>query len=196
MIETIASYVAPIATMIAAMMTAANLGARVTGWGFVVFTIGAIAWVIQALATGQTNLLISNGFLLLVDIVGIWRWLGRQSAYEDGARAARTESVEAATPTLFPLGALAGKPVKAADGATIGTTVEAMATCDRGAVAYVVVSRGGVGGIGETLHAIGWHESVYHDEGLETHLTEDDLANRPVLDRACWPATAERAGVR
>jgi hypothetical protein len=29
-----AGWVAPAATMIAAMMTAANLGARVIGWGF------------------------------------------------------------------------------------------------------------------------------------------------------------------
>lgn len=183
------------ATCVAALMTASNLGARVTGWGFVVFTIGAIAWVIQALATGQTNLLVSNGFLLLVDIVGIWRWLGRQSVYDDGAQAARKDSAKTDAPTLFPLGALAGKPVRAANGTRIGTTVEAMASCDRGAVAYVVVSRGGVGGVGETLHAIGWDESVYHDEGLETHLTVDDLARRPILDRSCWPATAERAGV-
>ena len=32
--ETIASWVAPIATTIAALMTASNLGSRVTGWGF------------------------------------------------------------------------------------------------------------------------------------------------------------------
>ena len=55
MIE-IAEWVAPIATMIAALMTAANLGPRVTGWGFVVFTVGAIAWAAIGLATGQSNL--------------------------------------------------------------------------------------------------------------------------------------------
>jgi hypothetical protein len=196
MIQTIASYVAPAATMIAAMMTAANLGARVTGWGFVVFSIGAVAWIIDALATGQQNLLLSNAFLLIVDVVGIWRWLGRQSAYDDGARAARDQSVHAAAPTLFPLGALAGKPVKSRDGTTIGSTIEAMASCDQGKVAYVVVSRGGIGGVGETLHAIGWSESLYHDDRLETVLSEGDLASRPALDRTQWPATAELAGVR
>lgn len=39
-VEAVAAWVAPVATMIAAVMTAANLGARVTGWGFVVFVIG------------------------------------------------------------------------------------------------------------------------------------------------------------
>src|SRR6201999_4586061 len=56
----IAEWVAPIATMIAALMTASNLGPRVTGWGFVVFTIGAIAWALIGLTTGQSNLLWQN----------------------------------------------------------------------------------------------------------------------------------------
>jgi hypothetical protein len=38
--------------MIAAMMTPANLGARVTGWGFVLFSVGAVAWVTVALGSG------------------------------------------------------------------------------------------------------------------------------------------------
>lgn len=195
MIETIASYVAPAATMIAAMMTAANLGARVTGWGFVVFSIGAVAWIIDALATGQRNLLLANAFLLLVDLVGVWRWLGRQTQYDNGAQAARKDSVRAAAPTLFPVGGLAGKPVKARDGATLGTAIEAMAACDSGAVSYIVVSRGGVAGVGESLHAIGWQETTYRDDGLATSLSEQELAARPQLDRAHWPATAEQAGV-
>jgi hypothetical protein len=196
MIETIASYVAPAATMIAAMMTAANLGARVTGWGFVLFSIGAVAWIIDALATGQNNLLLSNAFLLVVDLVGIWRWLGRQTRYDVGAQKARDESVTAAAPALFPVGVLAGKSVKGRGGVVIGTTIEAMASSDRGAIGYVVVSRGGVGGVGETLHAIRWDESIYRDAGLETDLTEEMLAARPALDRENWPASAELAGAR
>ncbi|MEK7456583.1 MAG: hypothetical protein AABZ76_16905 [Pseudomonadota bacterium] len=47
--EDLAGWIAPAATMIAAMMTAANLGARVTGWGFGVFTLGSIAWSIVGL---------------------------------------------------------------------------------------------------------------------------------------------------
>jgi hypothetical protein len=195
-IQTLASYVAPAATMIAAMMTAANLGARVTGWGFVVFSIGAVAWIIDAIATGQNNLLLSNAFLLLVDLVGIWRWLGRQSGYDDGAQAARDASAGAAVPTLFALSTLAGKPVKAANGDTIGTAIDAMASSDAGQVAYVVVSRGGVGGMGETLHAIAWGEGHFLDGGIETALTEAGLAARPSLERDHWPATAELAGAQ
>jgi hypothetical protein len=71
-----AGWIAPIATMIAAIMTAANLGARITGWGFVVFAIGSIAWTAVGLSSGQTNLVATNAFLTLVNLVGIWRWLG------------------------------------------------------------------------------------------------------------------------
>ena len=48
----LAEWVAHAATMVAAMMTAANVGARVTGWGFVVFTISSIAWSFIGKATG------------------------------------------------------------------------------------------------------------------------------------------------
>ena len=76
----------------AAMMTAANLGARVTGWGFIVFTLGSICWSLVGLQSGQTNLVATNVFLTCVNLVGIWRWLGRQRGYEDGARAASRSS--------------------------------------------------------------------------------------------------------
>ncbi len=74
--EDIASWVAPGATMIAAMMTAANLGPRVTGWGFVVFAFGSVCWSLVAAVTGQTGLLMTNIFLTGVNISGAWRWLG------------------------------------------------------------------------------------------------------------------------
>src|SRR4051812_35651207 len=111
MLITLAGWIAPAATMIAAMMTAANLGARVTGWGFVVFTVGAIAWIVTALATGQQNLLVANAFLLVVDVIGIWRWLGRQARYADGADAAAKDSIRDESPTLFALGSLEGRPL-------------------------------------------------------------------------------------
>lgn len=75
--------------MIAAMTTAANLGARATGWGFVVFAIGAVTWSLVGMASGQTNLLATNIFPTLVNVVGISLWLGRQRAYEDSGKAAR-----------------------------------------------------------------------------------------------------------
>ena len=54
--DQIASWVATIATIIAACMTASNLGSRITGYGFIVFTIGSIAWLALGLLTGQPAL--------------------------------------------------------------------------------------------------------------------------------------------
>lgn len=112
----IAEWLAPIATMVAAMMTTINLGARVTGWGFVVFTIGSVAWTTVGLSSGQVSLIAANGFLTFVNLVGIWRWLGRQSAYEDGARSAKAASRRASSPTLFTATGIAGMPVLDGDG--------------------------------------------------------------------------------
>ena len=144
----LAGWIAPAATMIAAVMTAANLGTRVTGWGFAVFAIGAVAWIIVGAQTGQQNLLLSNAFLLLVDIVGVWRWLGRRARYDAGAEAASARSARASVPTLFALSGLEGMAVRDTDGETVATIVDAMATSDDGRIAYVVVREGGVGGVG------------------------------------------------
>src|SRR5581483_4879206 len=102
MIE-LAEWLAPAATILAALMTAANLGPRVTGWGFVVFTVGAIAWAGIALATSQADLLWQNIVLLVIDIFGVWRWLGRETRWEEGAsRAAHASERRPDVATLFP----------------------------------------------------------------------------------------------
>ena len=49
----IISWVATIATIIAASMTAANLGARITGYGFCLFLVGSLAWLATGLITHQ-----------------------------------------------------------------------------------------------------------------------------------------------
>lgn len=90
--EEIAGWVAPIATTIAAVMVAANLGARITGWGFVVFCVGSVAWALIGVVTDQANLIWQNLILLLVNIAGIWRWLGLRARYEKGAAKATRRS--------------------------------------------------------------------------------------------------------
>jgi hypothetical protein len=189
-----AGWIAPAATMIAAVMTAANLGTRVTGWGFAVFAIGAVAWIIVGAQTGQQNLLLSNAFLLLVDIVGVWRWLGRRARYDAGAEAASAHSAREPVPTLFALGGLEGMSVRDANGETVATIVDAMATRDDGRIAYVVVREGGVGGVGERLHALGWHELAFAGDGLSIGLNAGQLAARAEISPGRWPATAAGIG--
>jgi len=190
-----AGWIAPAATMIAAIMTAANLGARVTGWGFAVFSVGALAWVVVGAATGQHNLVWSNAFLLLVDLIGIWRWLGRRARYDQAAEVASARSAASANPTLFALAGLEGMPVRNATGETIATVVDAMASCDQGRIAYLVVREGGVGGVGEHLHALGWSEVRVQDGVMTSRLSPELLAHRPVLAPGRWPASAVAAGV-
>jgi hypothetical protein len=186
--EQIAAWIAPAATMIAAMMTAANLGTRVTGWGFVIFTVGSIAWSIVGASSGQTNLIVSNGFLTAVNIVGIWRWLGRQATYEDGSRQAARKSARAPVPTLFSAGGLIGAPVITCDGETVGTIVDAMLRCDGRDIAYVVVSQGGVGGMGETLLGFQPRDLTFRSDGVQTALSSADVMLLPRLRPEAWPA--------
>ncbi|WCT71830.1 PRC-barrel domain-containing protein [Sphingomonas naphthae] len=192
----LAGWVAPAATMIAAMMTAANLGARFTGWGFVVFLLGSIGWVIVAATSGQTNLLLTNGFLAVVNLVGIWRWLGRQARYEAGGREAAERSEAKPVRPLLPVGSLADRSVVARDGGTLGHVVDAMLDEGAGRIAYLVVRTGGVGGVGETLHGLGWGEVTACEAGrLVAAIDAPALAARPALEPDAWPASAREAGI-
>ena len=94
--EQAANWVAPIATTIAAIMVAANLGSRVTGFGFIVFSIGSIGWMAVGWFNDQMNLVWQNAVLLGVNVIGIWRWLGLRARYERGAQVAAEQSAEGA----------------------------------------------------------------------------------------------------
>ncbi|MBE1529472.1 hypothetical protein GGC65_003928 [Sphingopyxis sp. OAS728] len=183
----VAGVVAPAATMIAAMMTAANLGARVTGWGFVVFALGSVSWSIVAIASDQTNLLATNVFLTLVNFVGIWRWLGRQKAYEDGAEAAAAKSRKPGVPTLFAATGLAGMPVSDVRGEVVGRSVEAMIECATGQIAYVVVASGGLAGVDEMLRPVPMSALDCHADGLILLETCAEFERRGTLAAEDWP---------
>jgi hypothetical protein len=191
-LEDTAGWIAPAATMIAAMMTAANLGARVTGWGFVVFTVGSIAWSIVGLSSGQTNLLATNGFLTLVNLVGVWRWLGRQRAYEDGGKSATKASLRSPYPTLFTAGGVAGMPVTDQGGEPVGKAVEALITCENGSVSYVVVSSSGIGGVGEVLRAVASADIAFGCDSLQLRRSGAWLESLPPLADGDWPAAPQQ----
>lgn len=169
------------------MMTASNLGARVTGWGFVVFTLGSICWSIVGLTSGQTSLVATNIFLTFVNLIGIWRRLGRQRVYDDGARSASVESRRADTPTLFSATGLAGMPVSDLSGEDIGQAVEAMIECRSGRISYIVIATGGFGGIDEELRSIPMADVDCHADGLIIHETKAVFARRNRLNPGQWP---------
>lgn len=169
-IADIAGWVAPVATAIAAIMTAVNLGARVTGWGFVVFLIGSLAWSAVGATTGQTNLLLTNGFLTLVNLLGVWRWLGRQARYEKGGEAAAMASETRAAPDLRTLSSLIGAKVVDRDGEAVGEAIEALLECDGGRLDHVVIRSGGIGGVGEKLSAVDCADLVIARDGVSLSL--------------------------
>jgi hypothetical protein len=193
LVQELAGWVAPAATMIAAMMTAANLGARVTGWGFVVFTLGSICWSILGAGTGQQGLLVSNVFLTLVNLVGIWRWLGRQAKFGDGSRRAMKRSEQSRGPTLVSSCGLMSAVVMDLDGERIATVVDAMLSREKRDLVYLVVSRGGLGGVGEKLHPLDPDAVQLTAEGVVSRLSGTEIDRLPALEPDRWPSELPRA---
>jgi len=70
-------WAAAIGTIIAAALLAADLGRRVTGFGFVLFCAVAVAWVVSALTDDPPVLPIAlmNALLLAINAWGVWQFL-------------------------------------------------------------------------------------------------------------------------
>lgn len=179
----IISWVATAATVIAASMTASNLGTRVTGYGFCIFLIGSLAWLATGKLTDQPALVWTNVVLTFLNMFGIWRWLGRQASVEDGARAAAKASERAPSETLFAVSLLTRGPVEYG-GKHVANCVDAMAGRDSGRVAYLVVSEGGVAGVGESLRRLPWDRARIEQD----RIVADEFERLEVLPKDSWPA--------
>ena len=186
MAETV-SWVATIATIIAASITAANLGARITGYGFCVFLVGSLSWLAVGLLTAQPALTWTNIVLTGLNTFGIWRWLGRQSKVEEGARAASEASEHTAGEALFPISQLLRAPM-IGGGKELGRCIDAMAGCSSGRLSYIVVSQGGVAGVGETLRRLPWDKAKAEGETMVTAVTPRQFDELDELPRDQWPA--------
>ncbi len=185
MAETI-SWVATVATIVAAFMTASNLGSRVTGYGFAVFTGGALCWIAVGAFTHQPALLWTNVVLIGLDIFGVWRWLGRQSEVEEGARTASKASERANGEALFPV-SLLGRGQVLCDGTEVGHCIEAMIGCHSGKLDYLVVSEGGVAGVGERLRRLPWSNAHVDGDIIAVHLPAGRFERLEELERDKWP---------
>jgi len=185
--ETSLSWVATIATIAAATITASNLGSRITGYGFIVFTVGSIAWFSLGIMTGQPALTWTNAALTFLNLFGIWRWLGRQAKVEEGAKAASQASETAPSETLFPVSLLTRAKL-VSNGGDLATCVDGMASCESGQIVYLMVSEGGVAGAGETLHRIPWNEIRAEADRVVTGLSERQLLALEPVPKDQWPA--------
>ena len=184
--DQILNWVATVATIGGALLTASNLGARITGYGFGIFLIGSLAWIATALLTGQAALLWTNAVLTVLNLFGMWRWLGRQARIEEGASAGAEASQRAAGESLFPVSLLLRAPVDDGRGNVLGGCVDAMAGCESGKLRYVVASQGGVGGVGETLRRIPWSRARMDSERLIVDVHDLERLQEIVKDE--WPA--------
>ena len=66
---------AALTTVLAAALVAANLNARVTVIGFVIFA-ACIVWI-DGWIESKASLVIQNVILLFINVIGVWRWYPR-----------------------------------------------------------------------------------------------------------------------
>ena len=182
------SWFATGATILAALVTASNLGARMTGYGFVIFLFGSLAWLSVGLLSGQPALLWTNVALTVLNVWGIWRWLGRQAKLEEGSEAALEGSMQTAGETLFPSSMLGRAAVVDRNGKEVGKSIDAMIGGDSGRIQYLVVAKGGVAGVGERLHRVDWRSASFGQETVRLEMTDRQLAELPEIPRDDWPA--------
>jgi hypothetical protein len=74
----VVKWTASISGMIAACAVAADLGRRVTGWGFVLFLLSSAAWITVGLLDEEAALSTQNAVLFVINVVGVYRYLIRK----------------------------------------------------------------------------------------------------------------------
>jgi hypothetical protein len=73
--QQVLEWTASITGMVAALMIAARVSSRVSGWGFVLFLIGSISWIVAGLREGDNALAVQNVVLFFINLLGIYRYL-------------------------------------------------------------------------------------------------------------------------
>ncbi len=185
-------WVPAVATLIAALMIAANLGARFTGWGFAAYCLASAIWILSQVSQPDPDMavVVMHSVLLLFNLFGTWRWLGPRKHYEDSRQRASERSRRAPVPTLFSTDALIGATVQGTGETTRGTVVDAMLKCEEKELAYLVISEGGVGGAGETLRAVPPEHLRFDQDKVASDLSDDEWRRLPPIENDHWPATA------
>lgn len=99
-----------------------------------------------------------------------------------------------ATPHVLPSNTLVGDRVRNAEGEDLGTIEELMIDLHSGRIVYVVLSFGGILGIGDKLFAIPWSALSLDpdDNQIVLNVKRASLENAPGLDKEQWPSMADR----
>jgi sporulation protein YlmC with PRC-barrel domain len=98
------------------------------------------------------------------------------------------------TPAVLSAGTLTGDPVVNDAGENLGKLEEIMIDLDSGRVAYVVISFGGVLGVGNKLFAIPWQALRVDTENKEIvlNVSKETLEQAPGFDKDRWPETSDQ----
>ncbi|MNL50725.1 PRC-barrel domain protein [compost metagenome] len=93
---------------------------------------------------------------------------------------------------------LEGNDVYNSAGEDLGSIKEIMIDVPRGRVAYAVLSRGGVLGIGDKLFAIPWKALTLDTDRkcFVLDIDEETLKNAPGFDKDNWPSMADETWAR
>ncbi len=51
------------------------LNIPISGWGWVLFTLSSVSWTIAGLVLKDMSLAVLQAAFVVVDVIGIWRWL-------------------------------------------------------------------------------------------------------------------------
>lgn len=69
-------WIGAIGAILAAALIAGDFGRRVTGWGFVLFSVVSVIWVVSGLtAKDGMPIAVQNGILLAINLYGVWQFL-------------------------------------------------------------------------------------------------------------------------
>lgn len=69
-------YYGAATAILAAFIVSLNLGRRITGWAFVLFVTSSVALILWGfLARDSEGIGFQNVALLLINLVGVWRYL-------------------------------------------------------------------------------------------------------------------------
>ena len=69
-------WIGAIGAIIAAALIAGDFGRRVTGFGFVLFCVVSVVWIVSGLtAKDGMPIAVQNGILLIINGYGVWQFL-------------------------------------------------------------------------------------------------------------------------
>lgn len=103
-----------------------------------------------------------------------------------------------ASARVFPSAAIPGGLVVNREGDELGRIEHVMIDLPEGRIAYAVLARGGVFGLGERLIAVPW-TALARDEGARRFvidITPEKLDAAPAFDHDSWPAMGDREWAR